>query len=413
MKQKILPPALPILGVFFLDSLSFVIVLPIFAHLILDSSFIDPAFTTFERFLTLGALLASFPLAQLLGAPLFGELADHKSKKHVFIYTLIGISFGYFLTALSLEFDLLYLLFLGRFVTGFFSANRAICLSALNDQFKNNHSLKIKNFGRITAIEGVSFTIAIPLGGWLSDKNLDQYFSVSLPIWIALIFSLINLIFLITVYQEPKHGKTPPLKLKRSCHEFIQVIQTKGVKPVIFTHFFLVLSWFTTLQFNSAFLIVKFSESNFAITTTYLFIGIFWGISSWFFYSKISKKTSHRRILKTGFSLLTTLLFACFFNPNFLIYGFLLILCSSISSILWPASLYLAAELKKGKVQGKIQGLYQSVKSLALILGPISMSYLIDLNINYLHLFTATSSLIGFFIVFIYLKGRPPEKQTL
>ena len=96
-----------------LDLIGFGIVLPIL-----------PLYA--ERFgasaTTIGVLLASFSIAQLLLAPVWGRLSDRVGRKPVILISLFGTAAGSFLTGAA---GSLPLLFLGRLVDGASGAVRA------------------------------------------------------------------------------------------------------------------------------------------------------------------------------------------------------------------------------------------------------------------------------------------------
>ena len=104
-----------------LDLIGFGIVLPIL-----------PLYA--ERFgasaTTIGVLLASFSIAQLLLAPVWGRLSDRVGRKPVILISLFGTAAGSFLTGAA---GSLPLLFLGRLVDGASGASVSVAQAAVAD----------------------------------------------------------------------------------------------------------------------------------------------------------------------------------------------------------------------------------------------------------------------------------------
>ncbi len=75
---------------------------------------------------TLGVTLAAYPLGQFIGAPIIGRLSDIKGRKKILVSTLFYAATGYFLSAIAIYNDNIYILIVSRFITGLFEANFAV-----------------------------------------------------------------------------------------------------------------------------------------------------------------------------------------------------------------------------------------------------------------------------------------------
>ncbi len=395
--MKEVSPKIPILSVFFFDQFAFAVILPLFAHVILRSIHeIVPRSTSLEnKFFILGTLLAVFAVFQFLGTPLLQKIAALKGEKKTLVLTLSCLSLGSFFTAWSLYTANIYLLFISRAITGFFTANKSICLESLKTTWKplQNH-LKA-----LTTIEGISFTIAVLLGGFFSDASISHHFFISLPLWVTFVYCLLNLLAILL-----SGGKTKILSKKYTSFSYL--VPFKALLSPSIIHFFLILSWITMLQFNSAFLIEKFNASLLHITFSYVIVGVLWTVSSRMTYSYLSKQRNLKPLLSVGFFLLFVCMLICFFSFNFIFYLIFLFLASILSAVLWPSSLTAIQDLSRKNTQK----FHQPLKSLALFIGPLVVMFLMYRNSNYLHLFTSSSALLGFFMIFVFLK---PQKKAV
>src|SRR5581483_462094 len=235
----------PVLLTYFLDNFGLAIIYPIFTPLLIKSEhafFATPA-PLLERTLFLGFLIAAFPFAQFFGAPVIGQFSDRVGRKRAFYITIFGTGLGYAFTALSIMHFSLAGLFISRFATGLFAGNLTLCLATIAHMSPDDTS-RTQNFSLINALGGMSFIIALALGGILSDRNLSAYFNPSFPFWLIAILSYINLgclhLFFHEPYKGPKHPGFNPFK---GVHHLLQGIRSKELRTIYVGNFLFLLSW--------------------------------------------------------------------------------------------------------------------------------------------------------------------------
>lgn len=114
--------------------------------------------------LVLGFLLASYALAQLIGAPILGRLSDRYGRRPVlFISTL-----GTFLSLLLLVFaNSLWMLFASRILDGLTGGNISVAQAYITDITDEKN--RARGLGLIGAAFGLGFILGPALGGVLSD----------------------------------------------------------------------------------------------------------------------------------------------------------------------------------------------------------------------------------------------------
>ncbi len=133
-----------------LDLIGFGIVLPIL-----------PLYA--ERFgasaTTIGILLATFSIAQLLLAPVWGRISDRVGRKPVILISLFGTAAGSFLTGAA---GSLPMLFLGRLVDGASGASVSVAQAAVADVAEPSERPRL--LGLLGAAFGVGFVAGPALG---------------------------------------------------------------------------------------------------------------------------------------------------------------------------------------------------------------------------------------------------------
>src|SRR5262249_45284843 len=113
-------------------SLAYPIFPPLFLYPTHDS-IIPFSWNQHARSIVLGIALAAYPLGQFIGSPILGGCSDRYGRKRMLILSLSGSIVGYFLSALSLQFNVLWILLFSRFLTGFMEGNLAIVRAMATD----------------------------------------------------------------------------------------------------------------------------------------------------------------------------------------------------------------------------------------------------------------------------------------
>src|SRR2546421_416985 len=109
---------------------------------------------------TVGAMFASFSVAQLVFAPVWGRISDRVGRKPVLILSLFGTAAGTLLTGLA---GSLALLFVGRIVDGASGASVSVAPAAVADVAPPKERARL--FGLLGAAFGVGFIAGPPIGG--------------------------------------------------------------------------------------------------------------------------------------------------------------------------------------------------------------------------------------------------------
>jgi DHA1 family tetracycline resistance protein-like MFS transporter len=129
--------------------------------------------------IVVGLLFASFSLAQLIAAPLLGELSDRWGRRPVLILSLIGtaISFAMLAVAHSLT-----MLFAARIVDGLSGGNITTARAYIADITEEEN--RARAFGVLGAAFGLGFIVGPALGAAFA------HISYTAPIWAAVVITL-------------------------------------------------------------------------------------------------------------------------------------------------------------------------------------------------------------------------------
>lgn len=402
IKSNFLRSYFPLLLTYFIDNFGLAVVYPIFAPLFLlsDYQLFTEAVPLFTRTILLGFLIASFPLAQFFGAPLIGALSDRIGRKKIFIITIIGGIVGYTLTGIGIHAHQIHLLMIGRAWTGFFAGNLTLCLAAIAD-ISSSEENRIKNFGWIATVGGLSFILAIFIGGSFANPKMQELFSPGLPFFLTAIFSVLNLFVIIFLFQE-SHLVSSERKIHviRRLEHLISIIQHQKLRWIYLVYFLFMITWVTSMQFLSAFLIHAFAASINLLTVAFVCIGTLWSFSNFLINPLFARfftasKTFFLMLISLGILLWIALILQSeiLFLSAFLLATF----CAALS---WTNGLATVSLSASKSIQGGILGINQSVTAMASIIGPLIGGLIGGYDLHLIYLFTGLCSLLGALILY-------------
>lgn len=153
---------------------------------------------------TAGALVASFSIAQLLCAPLWGRVSDRFGRKPVLIASLLGTAAGSLLTGLATG---LFLLFLGRIIDGISGASVSVAQAAVTDIAPPEDRPRL--LGLLGAAFGAGFALGPAIGG------LTALVDHRLPFFVAAGIAAVNALAAVRRLPETYTPNAPRPDSKR------------------------------------------------------------------------------------------------------------------------------------------------------------------------------------------------------
>src|SRR3712207_1474474 len=183
MKKLLSSPLVPIFLIVFIGLLGFGIILPLlplYAETFGASPF------------TVGVLIASYSLMQLVATPYLGALSDRTGRRPVLIISQVGTVVSFILLGLA---NSLPLLFLARILDGISGGNISTAQAYISDI--TDEDGRAKAYGLIGAAFGLGFILGPALGGLLSQGENHH-----IPAFVAAGISLLSL--LLTVFVLPE-----------------------------------------------------------------------------------------------------------------------------------------------------------------------------------------------------------------
>jgi len=355
-----------IFSVLFLDFFSFSAViafLPLF-FLSTPHSFFSSSFSPNLRYVLLGILSATYPIAQLIAAPLLGHLSDKIGRRWILLYSYLGNAVGYLLCGIGILTTSIAYLFLGNFIAGLMGVNLSTTNAIISDVSVSEKRSKF------FAVSHLMLGIGFILGPFVAGKIVafsPHVFDACFYLFVSCaIFSFINFL-LIYLFWTPDMVTTKPTPIL--WKELFQC--SREVKVLLFAEFLIFFGWYFFIKTFQVFLIEGIHCTEAQVFNVYSQYGLWFALSQALFiiwlhqYAK-AEKFFHHFITFLAFSILVlyfakTYWAACLIVPLFTIaYGMLI-----------PSLTGLVSDLTTSQNNGKIMGLHQSIQAFAKIGGPL------------------------------------------
>jgi DHA1 family tetracycline resistance protein-like MFS transporter len=390
---------------FFIDNLCWSIVFPLFAPYFLDPDNVlfSKEVSEGTRTTILSCFLTAFSFGQFLGAPLLGEYADRSGRKKALAISVFCTLIGLGITAWSMGHHVLWLLFVGRLVTGLFASNMSVCLAAVSD-LSETEKAKVRNFGLLSVLAGLSFVLGAFLGGKLSDRSISSLFSPNFPLWIAASLSILNFLFICFGFRETT-AVDPSVKFDfwESFRNIKQALRTEKIKRVYFVFFLFLFSWTILFQYTPVLVVYNYEFTSSDIGDLALYMGICWAIGAAYLSKLLLHYFSSLKILEGCLCLFAALSFSLLFPHHLYVVLPIIGLCVTIGGLAWPLCSNLISNLAPKQVQGKILGMSQSVQSLAMSVAPLIGGAVSQGSVRYPFL---VGSIAGLLAIIVYFSMR-------
>ncbi|HEF8771676.1 Tet(A)/Tet(B)/Tet(C) family tetracycline efflux MFS transporter [Providencia manganoxydans] len=140
-----------------------------------------------------GVLLALYALMQVIFAPWLGKMSDRFGRRPILLLSLIGASLDYLLLAFS---SALWMLYLGRLLSGITGATGAVAASVIADT--TSVSERVKWFGRLGASFGVGLIAGPIIGGFAGSISAHS------PFFIAAFLNIVTFFVVMSVFGETR-----------------------------------------------------------------------------------------------------------------------------------------------------------------------------------------------------------------
>lgn len=403
MNQKFNLSLLPVYFVLFIDNFAFSVIFAIFGPLFVDPSFgfISVGTSDVARNLMLGTALALYPLGQLIGAPLIGDIADQFGRKKAFYITILGAACGITLTGFSIFTHSFIFLILTRLATGFFAGNLSICLASIAD-LSPDEKTRAKNFSVIIIVTGCSWMLAILSGGFFSNRTFSEHFSPALPFFITTVLFVITFLGIHFFFKEThKTDKKFHIDILQGARDVVKAFEYKNLKVLYIIYMFWILGWGIAFQWYSPTAIQEFRTKPIDVNWGLFIVGFTWIFGGYFVNNFLVKRYHARPLIVIGNAMITLCLLGMFLAESFGPFALFFGLATIPAAFAWPNTLNLISINAPVNIQGKIMGISQSFQSAGFIFATIVGGITAALSIKSIYFFAMFFVFVSFVLILI------------
>ena len=420
----------PILGVTFVGTLGFSIVLPFLVFLVTRLG---------GNALVYGVMGATYSAFQLVGAPVLGRWSDRYGRRRILLLSHLGTltSWAIFLvvalalpvrtllevdSAVTGAFTLtipLVVVFLARALDGLTGGNVSVANAYLADVTDEEH--RSANFGKMAVASNLGFIFGPAIAGILGATALGE----TLPVLAALGISVIAafLIWLgvpesrpcvLDFDPDPEGVRKMLGQEQKDCYEvegrgdasFASVLRVPSA-PLLLSMYFLVYLAFNF--FYIAFPVHAATRLGWSLPGTGAFfsvMGLLMVVVQGPVLGRLTTLVSDRTLIVAG-SLILGASFTFFTSPSTAtIYGGTALLAVG-NGVMWPSLLSTISKAASSEAQGAIQGFASSAGSVASILGLLLGGLLYEyVGSSVFLISTAITALV--FLLSLAIRGVPP-----
>ncbi len=351
-----------IILVVFIDLLGFSLILPLLPYY--AKTFEANSFVT-------GLLVASYAVAQLVGAPILGRLSDRFGRRPVLLASVFGTFIGFLLLGFA---NSLWILFASRIIDGLTGGNLSIAQAYITDVTDEKN--RSKGLGLIGAAFGVGFIIGPVAGGLLSQ------WGYAVPAFAAAGLSIVNLALIYAWLPESltaeKRAQMPEKRPAVTLGALLSALKRPFSGSLLISRFFFGLAFATFQTIFSLYALQKFNLS--AVETGYIltYVGVLSVITQGFLVGKITSKYREDVLIVAAIGIMAISLVGWALAPSVLV---LLIILAPTSFAGGLLNTILSSTLTKSVAPqevGGILGLSASVESSTRIIAPTIGGFLLQ-----------------------------------
>ncbi len=340
-----------------------------------------------------GVSFAAMAAGMFLFSPYWGKLGDHIGRTNALILSCVGYIAGQILFGISRT---IWLTIAVRFFTGFFSAGTMVSFMAYVADSGEGEKQKAKYMSYYSAVLSVSNAAGYFLGGVIGSVSIFAAFAVQITV------TALSCIYAWLFIADPL-GPEARIKDEKSVNPFNAFKEIKDIKSVSFIMILtaVFLAAFGTFGFDNTLSYFLKAELNFpASYNGYIkaAVGIIGLLANFTINIYIIEKTNIRTSIIYVLSACgITALLLYFIKGNTLFIAMTLI-HFTVNAIYMPIIQVLATKADDKIPMGSISGIFNSIRSLGMFLGSMSVGFIYVLNSRIPFIVVAAAFLGGAFV---------------
>ena len=317
---------------------------------------------------TITLLMSIFATGQFIAAPFWGKLSDSIGRKPVFLFTLAGSAFSYFLLGYA---DSISELLFSRLFAGLMAGNIPVAFAAASDLTESRD--RSTAMGKVGAAFSLGFIFGPTIGGFVAgpDPQATNFLIIAA---LAGSLSLISFFLTLFFFKETlvkKPVNQQDIKVNRNfIQDFMRYISFPVIGVLILVNFLFIAAG---AILDSTFALWANKEHGFGpreIAYLFTYMGIIMAILQGFAIGPLSKRFGdHNIVTFSPLSYVIGLTFIIVSNNIFLIILGSTFLTAGIALFI-PASSSMISMYSSDNDQGAILGIFQAAGNLGRVITP-------------------------------------------
>ena len=345
----------------FVDTVGFGVIMPVLPEFLMQLTDQDLSSTSAIA----GYLVAFYAGLQFLFAPIIGNLSDRYGRRKVLLVSLAAYAINYLIAGLA---TVLWVLFLGRILTGITSATYATANALIADVSPPEE--RAQNFGLLGMAFGLGFIFGPSIGGVLGEWD------VRAPFFAAAALAAVNTLYGFFVLKETlPESQRRPFDLKRAnpLGMLMQVRRYPILLGLIAAMFIYNIGHHVYPSNWNFYTIEKFNWSPLDVGLSMGLVGVLMAINQGWLIRVVIPKWGAPRTAFVGFIAAAIAYVGIAFAPNS-IAVYLWCIVSAFAGLAGPAVAGIMSNQVPQNEQGELQGINASVGSIGAIIGPLMMT---------------------------------------
>jgi multidrug resistance protein len=316
----------------------------------------------------IGVIFASFFLAQLLSAPLWGVISDRYGRRPALLIGLTALGFGYVIFALA---NSLWMLLLARFIQGAGGGTTGVTQAYVADTVQPED--RARALGWLSAGTNVGTMVGPAVGSLLA------YRGHAAPAIVAAILCGLNLIFAwVWLPESRKHG--PPPVRKPVWHGVWTVLchPTALASRLTLIYAFGMFGQSLLMAVLALYLNETFGVDEYTIGYFFVYVGIFSVVLRSAFVGPVVDRLGEARAIRLGAASLIIGFVGYPLAPNLWILAIVIPLVPIGTALLFPATTALLSRSTDKTDYGLTMGIAQTFAGISRLIAPVTSTAMFE-----------------------------------